>query len=172
MQGPPFPELSLEYGNEARLFPNISFSCRGSVVGWSLLAPLHTSTRGRRPIINIWSTIVDSTSYRRMDNRTMEPCLKKVINEEKQIYLYENTVRPLHFKRGNILGMIVRNMERAVFKPYMMPNASFVAYYRQNALNAFRVEEIGQYDELAPLLFLHICKLLSSVFCCIFALYF
>ena len=157
---------SLKYGDEARLFPNVTFSCRGSVVGWSLIAPLHDNPPGRRPIMNVWSPKADSDEeYEQLrDNSTnLIPCLKEIISEERQLYLYENTtMEPLEFQPGDILGMVLRDTSKnnSIFTPYMLNKIWFVAYYR-DAKNARPTENIRgfQFDSMMPLLFLHICKL-------------
>ena len=162
----PSAALSLQYGDEARLFPNITFNCTGSVVGWSLIAPLHHNPPGRRPIMNVWSPLGTSTGeYRqlRQNSTVVVPCLKEVISEERGLYLYGNTtMEPLEFQPGDILGLVLRDPEKknSIFTPYMMSQRSFVAYYRSNANNAKPTERIGglEADNMMPLLFLHICK--------------
>ena len=154
--------ISLDYKNEVRLFPNISFNCSGSVVGWSLVAPLHSPPPGRRPILNLWSQ-PNPRRFRQKNNVTMEPCLKEVISQDRQLYLYENTIeRPLEFELGDIMGMVLRNQAKAIFKPYVMQRASFTAYHR-SGVSAFRTEGLNGFktDHLVPLVFLHICKLNS-----------
>ena len=162
---------SLKYGDEARLFPNITFSCRGSVVGWSLIAPLHDNPPGRRPIMNVWSPQAKSDeAYEQLRENSTDliPCLKEVISKERQLYLYENTtMEPLEFQPGDILGMVLRdtNKNNSIFTPYMLNKTWFVAYHR-DAKNARPTENIRSFgvDNMMPLLFLHICKLYSNYF--------
>ena len=160
---------SLKYGDEVRLFPNITFSCRGSVVGWSLIAPLHDNPPGRRPIMNVWSPQAKSDEvYEQLRENSTDliPCLKEVISKERQLYLYENTtMEPLEFQPGDILGMVLRdtNKNNSIFTPYMLNKTWFVAYHR-DAKNAIPTENIRRFgvDNMMPLLFLHICKLYSN----------
>ena len=163
------PSLSLEYGDDVRLFPNISFSCSGSVVGWSLIAPQVHRRRGSRPIMNVWSPEENSTgvyTQLRENSSVLEPCFIKVLNgssEERELYLYESiTSEPLEFKPGDIIGLVLHDpdLRNSVLTPYMVTQSSIVSYYRSMANNAVLREDTRQFqnDSMVPLLFLHTCK--------------
>ena len=156
----PSPSNRTHLFRQVCLFPNITFSCSGSVVGWSMITPLHNS-RGGRPEIHIWrSTQDDPTLFHRKKSSLLCPCLQEVISEDNKLYLYTNiTEQPLEFEPGDILGMLVRREEIAAFRPYFIARDSFVSY-SHSALGAGQTERLRDmhYDDMMPLLFLHICK--------------
>ena len=125
-----------------------------------MITPLYSS-RGGRPKIQIWRSAQDDPTLFHQKNRSLlYPCLQEVISEDSKLYLYTNiTEQPLEFEPGDILGMLVRREEIAAFRPYFIARDSFVSYNR-STLAAGRTERLMDmhYDDMMPLLFLHICK--------------
>ena len=163
VQESPHPSLSLE-AQQIRLFPDLTFNCSGSIVGWSAIAPLHTE-KGGRPRLSVWTPESNSNSnnqrFERGQNTSLLfPCLREVISVERGLYLYENTTeQPVEFQRGDILGLLLRNETKTSFTLYSMARESFESYYRK-AASSTRTESLNSFteDNKIPLLFLHICE--------------
>ena len=160
VKGSSLPTLTHWY-SQVRLFPDITFNCSGSIVGWSVIAARHRR-RGGRPIINIWTPSSDGTQFSQGPSSSrLIPCLKGEISRDNNLYFYENiTERPVEFKRGDILGMLLHIQHRAAFRPYFMARESFAANYRTANIRPRQTECLSDYrsDNQMPLLFLHICK--------------
>ena len=161
VQGSPPPQLTHQY-EQLRLFPNVTFNCSGSIVGWSMIAPSKDRMKGAYPVISVWSPSSDGEMFKQGPlNSRLFPCLKEVISEDQKLYLYENvTERPVEFQQGDILGMLLRRENISYFRPYFMTRPSFVALNRTRR-GAAQIESRSDFgrDEMMPLLFLHICKL-------------
>ena len=159
VQESPHPSLSLE-AQQIRLFPDLTFNCSGSIVGWSAIAPLHTE-KGGRPMLSVWTPDSDNRMFERGQNTSLLfPCLREVISEERGLYLYENTTeRPVEFQRGDILGLLLRAETKTSFTLYSMARVSFDSYYRK-AQSSIPTESLDNFnkDNKIPLLFLHICE--------------
>ena len=120
--------------------------------------------KGGRPVISTWTplSIFNGETLQQDPNESrLIPCLKEVISEDRDLYLYENiTERPVDFQRGDILGMLLRRQPIAYFQPYFMTRgASFIAFNRMTR-GTSGIENLNNFesDNLMPLLFLHICK--------------
>ena len=153
------PTLTLEY-QQLRLFPNITFNCDGSIVGWSMIAPQHTA-RGGLTELSVWTQISESGTFRKTSSALLSPCIRTVISAEDNMYLHENILEePMEFHSGNILGMLLRPIGRARFPPYFMSKESFVSTFsRAGSSPANDTENTsGESDDKFPLISLVICK--------------
>ena len=154
------PSLSLEY-YQLRLFPNLTFSCSGSIVGWSMITPKHRRVGGL-PILGIWTRISEENGiYLQKYSALLRPCLRKVIDADAGLFLHENVLeQPLEFRRGDILGMLLRRTQIARFIPYFMPKQSFVSTFRKTLGSPINDTESinGEKDNNIPLLSLVTCK--------------
>ena len=123
--------------------------------------------KGGRPVIYVWTPLSNGRRLQQGPNRSrLIPCLKEVISEDQELYLYENiTERPVDFQMGDILGMLLRRQQIAYFQPYFMTRrASFVAFNRTTR-GVKEFENLNEFesDNLMPLLFLHICELFDML---------
>ena len=162
VKGPSLPHLTLRYG-EFRLLPNVTFTCSGSIVGWSMITSEKIMTGGR-PVINTWNSS-DGREFQRSPQRSLLlPCLKGVVSDDDKLYLHENiTETPLEFQSGDILGLLLRNEDMSMFHPYFIEMETYMSYYRaaRNSLMKENLDNINfNADRMMPLLFLHICKLI------------
>lgn len=145
---------------QLRMFPNVTFNCSGSIVGWSMIASQRLSKKGGRPKIFVWKQVdLPGMGFQQGSNESrLLPCLKR---QDRNFYLYENiTEQPVEFEQGDILGMLLHSPNKVQFEPYFVPRESFVSYYRMGQ-NAQGHQKLDNYDNdtKMPLLFLHICKL-------------
>lgn len=151
--------LTLEH-HQLRLFPNITFNCDGSIVGWSMIAPQHTA-RGGRTELSVWTQMSESGTFRKTSSALLTPCIRTEISAEDNMYLHENVLEePMEFHSGNILGMLLRPERIARFPPYFMSKESFVSTFREAGSSPANDTEStsGTSDDKLPLISLVICK--------------
>ena len=152
--------LSLQY-YQLRLFPNLTFSCSGSIVGWSMITPKYTRIGGL-PILGVWTRISDGSGiFLKKSSALLKPCLRQVIDADAGLFLHENVLeQPLEFRRGDILGILLRRAQIARFTPYFMPKQSFVSTFRSTRGSPINDTESinGANDNNIPLLSLVTCK--------------
>lgn len=150
---------------QLRLFPNITFNCDGSIVGWSMIAPQHTRVGGL-PRLSVWTETSESGTFRKTSFTLLTPCIRAAISTEDNMYLHENVLdEPMEFHSGNILGMLLRRKDIARFQPYFMSKESFVSTFRESLGSPPNDTEStsGESDNKLPLMSLVICKSLHPV---------
>ena len=102
-----------ERDEEQRLFPNITFTCNGSITKWIVGAG--TGTKASLPELQIWNT--RGTSYTKA-SFSLIPSNATIISNDVVEYIPNP---PLEFQEGNILG---------VYQPQVSKSA-LVVYYQE-----------------------------------------
>jgi len=149
------------------LYPNITFRCNGSIVGWSLAAV--NDTRSGRPELSVWRSN-GTNQYIKVAASLINP---SVISDNVgqlgtgTVMIHENTIRrPIPFEPGDILGILFRRRPRYVPLLYNITSSGncegLVSFYRQTRRSPpdddiVLTSDINR-DSLFPLISLQICK--------------
>ena len=152
---------------ELRIFPNITFRCNGSIVGWSLAAVNHTSSG--RPELSVWRSN-GTNQYIKVAASLIAPSV--IIDNVGQlgtgtVMIHENTIRrPIPFETGDILGILFRRRPRYIPLLYNVTRSGdcggLVSFYRQTRRSPpdddIVLTSVINRDSLFPLISLQICK--------------
>jgi len=154
--------------SELRIFPNITFRCNGSIVGWSLAA-VDNIRVGTNPELSVWKPN-GTNQYVKVAASLIAP---NVISDNVSqldtgtVMIHENTIRrPIPFEPGDILGILFRRRPRYVPLLYNVTHSGncegLVSFYRQTRRSppddAIMVTSDINRDSLFPLISLQICK--------------
>ena len=152
---------------QLRVFPNITFTCNGSIVGWRLAAIDHT--RRGRPELSVWRRNRNSANQfakvtgRRIDSCTVSESMRTL--GASTVMIHENILNPpIPFEAGDVLGILFLIDTSASYIPLLYNvtgSGGLMSYYRtargspQN--DVFTLTNVAQ-DTLSPLISLQMCK--------------
>ena len=152
---------------QLRLFPDITFTCNGSIVGWRLAAIDHTG--GGRPELSVWRRRNSDDQFAKMAGQRIDSCT--VVQSSRTlgastVMIHENILNPpIPFEAGDVLGVLfLSNVASYIPLLYNVTGSGgLVSYYRSAkgsppgdtfTLTANAVTQ----DTLFPLISLQICK--------------
>ena len=158
---------------QLRLFPNIRFTCNGSIVGWRLAAIDHT--RNGRPELSVWRprgvNQFAKVAGRRIDSCTVSESMRTL--GASTVMIHENILNPpIPFEAGDVLGVLFLIDTSASYIPLLYNvtgNEGLVSYYRiargSPPGDAFTLtaNTVTQ-DTLFPLISLQICKSICYIY--------
>ena len=105
---------------QLRLFPNITFTCNGSIVRWRLAAIDHTS--GSRPELSVWR--LDSVNRytkvagQRINSCTVAESMRTL--DASTVMIHENILdSPIPFEAGYVLGILFPADNAASYIPLL-----------------------------------------------------
>ena len=150
---------------QLRLFPNITFTCNGSIVGWRLAAIDHT--RNGRPELSVWRRN-GANRFEKMAGQRIDSC---TVTESSRtlrgspVMIHEDILNsPIPFEAGDVLGILFVADNAASYIPLLYNvtgSGGLMSYYRtargspQN--DVFTLTNVAQ-DTLSPLISLQMCK--------------
>ena len=161
---------------QLRLFPNITFTCAGNIVGWRLAAIDHI--RNGRPELSVWRP--DGVNrYAKVTGQRIDSCTVAESTRTlgtSTVMIHENILdSPIPFEAGHVLGVLFVNLPQYIPLLYNVSGSDgserFVSYYEstlgspQNDIFTLTADNVAQ-DTLFPLISLEICKskeLVSSI---------
>ena len=157
---------------QLRLFPNITFTCNGSIVEWRLAAIDHTGNG--RPELSVWrrngANQFDKMAGQRIDSCTVSESMRTL--RGSTVMIHENILNPpISFKAGDVLGILfVSNVASYIPLLYNVTGSGgLVSYYRtargspQNDVFTLTANGVAQ-DTLFPLISLQICKSICYIY--------
>lgn len=153
---------------EDRIFPSITFTHNGSIIGWKFAA---TPNRGGvAPALSIWRPLTD-VSYTRVQSAHLDICVVSeiILSNNETVAIHESGPEvPIPFQEGDVLGLFLPNMN-AFFIPLLYNStvtggASNLSFYLPRQAIRDRESETPQMsDYLQPLFALKTCKCLFWV---------
>ena len=151
---------------QLRLFPNIRFTCNGSIVGWRLAAIDHT--RNGRPELSVWRprgvNQFAKVAGRRIDSCTVSESMRTL--GASTVMIHENILNsPIAVEAGDVLGIHFIAGSGASYIPLLYNvtgSGGLVSYYRTargsppGDVFTLTGNSVAQ-DTLFPLISLEIC---------------
>ena len=155
---------------QLRLFPNITFTCTGNIVGWRLAAINHIN-RGN-PELSVWRP--DGVNrYAKVTGQRIDSCTVAESTRTlgtSTVMIHENTLDPpIPFEAGYVLGILFSSDNAASYIPLLYNvtrsdnSEGLVSYYEStrgsppNDIFTLTANNVAQ-DTLFPLISLEICK--------------
>ena len=158
---------------QLRLFPNITFTCNGSIVGWRLAAIDHT--RNGRPELSVWRRN-GANRFEKMAGQRIDSC---TVTESSRtlrgspVMIHEDILNsPIPFEAGDVLGILFVADNAASYIPLLYNvtgSGGLMSYYRtargspQNDVFTLTANGVAQ-DTLFPLISLQICKSICYIY--------
>ena len=156
---------------QLRLFPDVTFTCNGSIVGWRLAAIDHT--RGGRPELSVWRPN-GVNQFVKMGAQRIASC---TVSESSRtldgspVMIHENILNPpIPFEAGDVLGILFLINTSASYIPLLYNvtgSGGLVSYYRTARGSppgqVFTLTNVEQ-DTLSPLISLQICKSICYIY--------
>ena len=154
------------------LFPNITFTCTGSIVGWRLAGIDHIN-RGR-PELSVWRP--DGVNrYAKVTGQRIDSCTVAKSTRTlgtSTVMIHENILdSPIPFEAGHVLGVLFVNIPSYIPLLYNVSGSDgsegFMSYYESavgsppNDIFTLTANNVAQ-DTLFPLISLEMCKFCMS----------
>ena len=157
---------------QLRLFPDITFTCNGSIVGWRLAAIDHIG--GGRPELSVWRrngvNQYVKVAGQRIDSCTVSESSRTL--DASTVMIHENILNPpIPFEAGDVLGILfVSNVASYIPLLYNVTGSGgLVSYYRSaqgsppGDVFTLTANAVVQ-DTLSPLISLQICKSICYIY--------